>query len=93
VVGYAVPNIVTQDMSYTAPLWLMSLFLTIPPLSYLYAAARQNLFGIDRLLNRTLVYAILSLGLFVLYAGPIALLYRYLPDERLPQAATVAVVT
>jgi signal transduction histidine kinase len=93
VVGYAVPNIVTQDTSYTAPLWLMSLFLIIPPLSYLYATARHNLFGIDRLLNRTLVYAILSLGLFVLYAGLIALLYRYLPGEWLPQAGTVAVVT
>jgi hypothetical protein len=51
------------------PCWLVSLFLAIP-VSYLYATARHNLFGIDRLLNRTLIYAILSLGLFALFAGP-----------------------
>jgi signal transduction histidine kinase len=74
------------------PRWLLILFLAIP-LSYLYATARHNLFGIDRLINRTLIYAILSLGLFALFAGPLALLYRYLPDFWLAQAAPVTLVT
>ena len=74
------------------PCWLVSLFLVIP-VSYLYATARHNLFGIDRLLNRTLIYSILSLGLFALFAGPLALLYRYLPSSWLAQAVLVTLVT
>ena len=72
--------------------WLVFFFLAIP-VSYLYATARHNLFGIDRLLNRTLIYAILSLGLFALFAGPLALLYRYLPNSWLAQAVPVTIVT
>ncbi|MBN1661279.1 MAG: sensor histidine kinase, partial [Anaerolineae bacterium] len=75
------------------PRWLVSLFLAIVPLSYLYATAHHNLFGIDRLLNRTLIYLILSLALFAVYAGPLALLCRYLPGEWLPQVAVVIPVT
>jgi signal transduction histidine kinase len=72
---------------------LMLSFVVVAPLAYLYATARHNLFGIDRLLNRALVYGLLSLGLFALYLGPILLLYRYLPGAWLPQAAIVSVVT
>jgi hypothetical protein len=90
--GFVLPTIVA---GYTpdVPRWLVSLFLAIVPLSYLYATAHHNLFGIDRLLNRTLIYGILSLALFALYAGPLALLFRYLPGEWLPQAAVVTLVT
>ena len=90
--GFVLPTLLA---GYTpdVPRWLVSLFLAIIPLSYLYATVRHNLFGIDRLLNRTLIYAILSLGLFALFAGPLALLYRYLPDFWLVQAAPVTLVT
>jgi len=94
--GFVLPTFV---VGYTpdVPRWLVSLFLGIVPISYLYATAHHNLFGIDRLLNRTLIYAILSLGLFVLYVGPLALLFRYLPgavsEAALAQALLVTLVT
>lgn len=75
------------------PEWLTGLFLLLAPLSYLYATAQHNLFGIDRLLNRTLVYALLSLVIFGLYLGPLLLFYRLLPDDLLPQTITVAGLT
>jgi signal transduction histidine kinase len=90
--GFVLPTLLagyTPDI----PRWLVSLFLALIPLSYLYATVRHNLFGIDRLLNRTLIYAILSLGLFGLFAGPLALLYRYLPDGWLAQTVPVTMVT
>lgn len=94
--GFVLPTIVA---GYTpdVPRWLVSLCLAVVPASYLYATMHHNLFGIDRLLNRTLIYAILSLGLFALYIGPLALLVRYLPgavsEATLAQAAVVTVVT
>jgi signal transduction histidine kinase len=75
------------------PAWLMGCFLIVAPLSYLYAIARHNLFGIDRLLNRTLVYAILSLGILLLYLGPSLLIYRFLPGDLLAQVFVVAGLT
>jgi signal transduction histidine kinase len=83
----------THDLSRSVPLWLVGLSLTIPPLAYLYATARHHLFGIDRLLNRTLVYAILSLGIFALYLGPLLLLYHLLPGDWLIQATVVSGLT
>jgi signal transduction histidine kinase len=88
-VGYVVPTFI-QGYTPDVPRWLVSLCVVTVPLSYLYATVRHNLFGIDRLLNRALVFAILSLGIFVLCLGPLLLLSRYLPDEWLPQAAAVS---
>ena len=79
--------------SQRMPEWLLGLFLMITPISYLYATARHNLFGIDRLLNRALVYALLSLGIFALYLGPFLLLYRLLPGDLLIQTLVVAGLT
>ena len=89
--GYLLPTLLGRYPP-AMPCWLVSLFLAIP-VSYLYATARHNLFGIDRLLNRALIYAILSLGLFAVFAGPLALLYRYLPSSWLAQAVPVTLVT
>jgi two-component system NarL family sensor kinase len=75
------------------PTWLAALFLLLAPLSYFYATARHNLFGIDRLLNRTLVYGLLSVGVLVVYVASLLLLYRLAPDEPLPQAMALAVLT
>jgi signal transduction histidine kinase len=75
------------------PEWLVSLFLLLVPLSYLYAIVRHNLFGIDHLLNRALVYVLLSLGIFAIFLGPLLLLYRLLPGDVLLQAMVVAALT
>jgi signal transduction histidine kinase len=89
ILGYVIPTFV-QGYTPDVPRWLVSLFLVVVPLSYLYATVRHNLFGIDRLLNRALVFTILSFSIFLLCLGPVLLLYRYLPDDWLPQATTVA---
>jgi len=88
---YLLPLVTGADSRM--PEWLTGLFLTLAPLSYLYATAHHNLFGIDRLLNRALVYALLSLGIFGLYLGPLLLLYRLLPDNLLPQTLVIACLT
>jgi signal transduction histidine kinase len=79
--------------AYVTPQWLAGLFLLIAPASYLYATLRYSLFGIDRLLNRTLLYAFLSFGIFVVYLGPYLLLYRYLPGDLFFQLAFIFVLT
>jgi len=65
------------------PDWLVLLCLLVAPLSYVGATLRHNLFDIDRLLNRTLVYALLSLGILVLYLGLFLTIYRILPGNWL----------
>jgi signal transduction histidine kinase len=75
------------------PTWLSILFLLLAPLSYSYATVHHNLFGIDRLLNRTLVYGLLSLGIFILYLGPLLLLYRLAPGDPPLQALVLAALT
>lgn len=75
------------------PLWLAGLFTVAAPLSYHYAVLRHNLFDIDRLLNRTLVYAALSLGILILYLGPFLLIYRFAPDDWLAQTMVASGLT
>jgi signal transduction histidine kinase len=75
------------------PDWLVLLCLLVAPLSYFYATVRHNLFGIDRLLNRAAVYALLSLGILLLYLGPLLLIYRFLPGDLPAQALVVAGLT
>ncbi len=71
------------------PLWVVGPFTVIAPVSYLYAILRHNLFGIDRLLNRTLVYIILSLGILIVYIGPYLLIYRLLQGDPLVEILLV----
>jgi signal transduction histidine kinase len=75
------------------PDWMVGPFIVIAPLSYLHAMIRHNLFGIDRLLNRTLVYATLSIGILLLYAGPLLLIYRFLPDDLAAQLIVITALT
>jgi signal transduction histidine kinase len=75
------------------PDWLVGPFIVVAPLSYLYAMIRYNLFGIDRLLNRTLVYATLSIGILLLYAGPLLLIYRFLPGDLALQLIIITTLT
>lgn len=88
---YLLPTI--AGSMYRMPKWAMGLFLILAPLSYLYATVRHNMFGIDRLLNRTLVYALLSLGILALYLGPFLLIYRLAPGDWLAQAMVAAGLT
>ncbi len=81
------------NFPYRMPEWLVALFLIAAPLSYLYATVQHNLFGIDRLLNRTLVYVFLSLGILVLYLGPFLLIYRFVPGDLLAQMMVAAGLT
>ncbi|HSB02765.1 MAG TPA: histidine kinase [Anaerolineales bacterium] len=74
---------------YILPNWLIGLFFMIAPVSYLYATLRYSLFGIDRLINRTLVYAFLSFGIFIVYLGPYLFLYQYFPDDLFFQLAFI----
>ena len=64
------------------------------PLSIGVAMVRSRLFDVDVLINRTLVYAILSATLVAIYFGGIVLLQRLFASltgqERLPQFAIVA---
>jgi signal transduction histidine kinase len=91
VLFYLLPTAI--GIPYALPEWAAGLFLILAPLSYLYATLRYSLFGIDRLINRTLVYAILSLGIFIVYLGPYLFLYRYLPDNFFAQLAFIFVLT
>jgi len=75
------------------PEWAPSLFLVIAALSYLYATVRHQLFDIDHLLNRTLVYTILSLGIFGLYLGPFLFLYWRLPGSIFLQMVVISGLT
>jgi len=88
---YLVPSV----MGYPAqiPLWLVGLLIVQLPFVYLYATVRHNLFGIDHLLNRALVYFILSVGILLLYLGPFLLIYSYLGGDLLAQMMIAAMLT
>jgi len=84
---YLLPT--TFNSPYSIPEWAVGLFLIIAPLSYLYTTMRYNLFGIDHLINRTLVYVFLFFGFFIVYLGPYLFLYQYLPDDLYIQIAFI----
>lgn len=75
------------------PDWVVGPFIIITPLCYLVAIARHHLFGIDRLLNRTLVYAALWLGILLIYLGPFLLIVRFAPGDWLAQMLVSAGLT
>jgi signal transduction histidine kinase len=67
--------------------------MVLAPSGYLLAIVHHNLFDIDRLLNRAVVYGILSLGILLLYLGPFLLIYRAVPDDLLAQLLVVSALT
>lgn len=91
-VAYVIPTAV-MGYSPAIPRWSVSLFLAVMPLSYLYATGRHNLFGIDHLLNRAAVYAVLSVGIFTLYLVMLVPLYRLVQDSLLLHLAAVMGLT
>ncbi|MBI5028982.1 MAG: hypothetical protein HZB51_00545 [Chloroflexi bacterium] len=88
---YMVPIIV--GATTRMPIWMVGLFLIASPISYMLAIIRDNLFNIDRILNRTLVYLILSLGILLLYLGPFLAIYNFAPNDWLAQAMIAASLT
>jgi signal transduction histidine kinase len=99
IVGLALPMAVyvlpTVVMGYSpaVPRWAVSLSLAVIPLSYLYTAGRQNLFGVDQLLNRASVYVVLSAGIVALYLGALLLLYQFIPNRWLLHVAVATGLT
>jgi signal transduction histidine kinase len=75
------------------PEWVVRLLLLVPLLGYVYGVVRQDLFGIDRLLNRALVYGFLSVGLFAFYLGPLLLVDRIFDGTVLARTVVVAGLT
>lgn len=75
------------------PEWAAGLFLVIAPISYLFATLHYNLFGIDRLVNRSLVYAVLSFGIFIIYLLPYLFLLKYLPNDLFFQIVVIFSLT
>ncbi len=90
IIFYFIPRAI--DSPYRMPEWITGLFLVVAPLSYLYAIAHHHLFEIDRLLNRTLVYTLLSLVILAFYLGPILLFYPLLPHNLLLESILVTVM-
>ena len=68
------------------PAWVAGLLLLLVPASYIYTITRENLFGIDRFLNRSLVYFLLVVGIAALYFFLLTLLYSLFRLEPLLQA-------
>jgi signal transduction histidine kinase len=83
----------TIHAPYQFPEWLAGIFLILNPACYFYAFTQQHLFGIDRLLNRTLVYLLLSAGILAVYTLPLVVVYKLLPGEWFVQALSMALVT
>lgn len=79
-----VPDIVGQPR--VLPYQISFLALLLIPSAYGYAIWQHNLFETDRILNRTLVYTVLTLLLIGLYFSLGALLTLLLPQTVLPTA-------
>lgn len=63
----ALPQILS--VPYTVPTWLPLFLLLLIPLSYAYALFRDRLLDHDGIINRSVVYYLLSLSLLTLYLG------------------------
>jgi len=73
-----------------APEWAIRPLLLLPLLGYAVATARYGLFSIDRLMNRALVYALLSVAVFGLFLGPFLVVDRLLGGNLIVRTTIVA---
>ena len=73
---------------YVVPSWISLLMLMLIPLSYLYAMYRHNLMKLDRIVNRSVVYFLLSLS-FVAAYSVFSLVVRWLMPEVFSGRATL----
>jgi hypothetical protein len=68
-VGGFVLNVVMQALAGTSlPLWATAVVIGITPAAVLVAILRHRLFEIDRLVSRTVTYAVVSAVLIAVYA-------------------------
>jgi signal transduction histidine kinase len=74
---------------YLAPSWIPFLMLALSPASYFYATYRHNLMKLDRAVNHTVVYSLLTLALVLLYLG-LEWLIRWLAPAAQIGSVTVA---
>ncbi len=88
---YMIPRVLGSAIYL--PVWIACLIFAIAPTGYLLATLYFNLYGIDRLINRTLVYVILSAGIFAIYLVPYGLFYRFLPPDIFTQLVIVFSLT
>ena len=72
---------------------VLAITLCAAPAAYVYATVRHNLFGIDHLMNRALVYAVIGLAILAFYAGPLLWLDQFAPYGWLPRALVMAGLT
>jgi signal transduction histidine kinase len=90
-VFYFVPGL--YGLPTQIPVWMVGLLLVIMPVSYLYVITRENLFGIDRLLNRSLVYILLASGILLICLVPLVFIYNVLSIGWLGQAIVSSGIT
>ncbi len=77
---------------YLVPSWIPFLMLTLSPASYFYATYRHNLMKLDRAVNRTVVYSLLTLTLIFLYLGLEWVVRLLSPAIQVDSATVVGVV-
>lgn len=57
------------------PEWLLVICLMVAPMGYFIATVRDNLFGIDQVLNHSVVYVLLSMLIIIFFVVPISLIF------------------
>ena len=77
---------------YVVPSWISLLLLMLIPLSYLYAMYRHNLMKLDRIVNRSVVYFLLSLSFIAIYLALSLVTQWLMPDVFSGPATLVNVV-
>jgi hypothetical protein len=99
VVGFPITGVVLDRVSWSwRPTWSSLLIVPIP-LAVGVAIVRHRLYDIDRLINRTLVYGLLTALLGTVYAGVVLVLAQLFgglgaePPSWAVAAATLAVAT
>lgn len=90
--SYMITTIVTGD-PYGPASAVAALLIFAVPVTMAVAMLRHGLYEVDRLLNRTVVYAVVSVVLVVLYAGAVLLLQPLLHSVTGEDTLAVAAST
>jgi len=77
---------------YVVPSWISLLMLMFIPLSYVYAMYRHNLMKLDRIVNRSVVYFLLSLSLVGVYFALSLAVQRLMPETFSGRTIVISVV-
>lgn len=90
--GFVINMVLRTAFGIGVPPWAISALVGVIPLTILLAVLRYRLFDIDRLVSRTVTYAVVSAVLVVVYAAVVvvpAVLFN-LQSDVLVAAATLA---